>query len=185
MDEQRKVWEQMPGESGRWYARFTRYREMGPDRSLLAAVNEMRDQKGQKRSCNTPGAWRRISFEYQWKVRAEAWDEFERQRKELQAKQDMQEARQKLAAAASKAVDVLAGQLGDGGAGVQKAAADDILDRAGIVTVEKMDVTTGGEALHEPRLSDAERALALAGILERLRGDAGRRGPAGDDQPGS
>jgi hypothetical protein len=66
-------------EPQKWFNRFTVYMLQGPGRSLLAVVNEEREQKGHKRSVNVPGSWRRIFAVWQWKDRAAAWDERNRQ----------------------------------------------------------------------------------------------------------
>ena len=86
-------WDRQRDESGDlepnlWFDRLTKFRLMGPGRSLLECVNRVRDEKGQKRSNIVPGSWRRASERWDWHARAEAWDEAERQRIEAEFKAD-------------------------------------------------------------------------------------------------
>lgn len=73
-----------------WFARFTLYREMGSDRSLLGAMNEHRVRKGGKKCNSTSGAWENAYNKWNWKQRAEAWDaaELERQAELFQERAD-------------------------------------------------------------------------------------------------
>jgi len=77
-----QTWERQRDDDGDlepmlWFARFTLYRQMGSDRSLLGTVNEHRNKKSQKKSNYTPGAWRDAYKQWNWKERAEAWDAYE------------------------------------------------------------------------------------------------------------
>ena len=71
-------WEQQPGEPNRWYARFERYRLAGPSRSLLAAVNAARQERGVRPGRSVPQAWAKAAKQWRWRERAEAWDAHER-----------------------------------------------------------------------------------------------------------
>jgi hypothetical protein len=71
-------WEQQPGESNRWYARFERFRLAGPSRSLLGAVNSERQQDGKRSTRSVPQAWAKAAQQWRWRERAEAWDAHER-----------------------------------------------------------------------------------------------------------
>lgn len=77
-----KEWERQKGERNLWFDRFTRFRLQGPGRSLLALYNEWRIQKGAKKSDSVAVSWRRACEQWQWRKRAEAWDESERQKLE-------------------------------------------------------------------------------------------------------
>jgi len=77
-------WERQKGEKNLWFDRFTRFRLMGPDRSLLAIYNEWQDTKGRKRTRTPATSWRKACDKWQWRKRAEAWDKFERQRGEAE-----------------------------------------------------------------------------------------------------
>lgn len=80
MDEQ--AYERMPDEPHRWYSRFLLYRDMGPARSVLGAENIERVTRGHEKSHYTSGGWREAAKTWQWRTRAEAWDE-EQQREAL------------------------------------------------------------------------------------------------------
>jgi hypothetical protein len=72
------LWERQPEEPNRWYARFERYRLAGPGRSLLGTVTAERAERGVQRSTSVPQAWAKNAKKWQWRDRAEAWDEHER-----------------------------------------------------------------------------------------------------------
>jgi len=82
------IWErQRDAETGElepnlWWFRFdTHYRPMGPERSLLGAVN-IRHKQAQKSIVSiVPRAWFDNCKKWNWKQRAEAWDEHERQKR--------------------------------------------------------------------------------------------------------
>ena len=73
-------WDRQPDERNLWYARFVQFRDMGPDRTLVEAVNRWRDKKGRSRTTNAPTSWRRACDREHWVARAESWDEAERAR---------------------------------------------------------------------------------------------------------
>ena len=72
-------WERLPDESGLWYARFTRYRLLGTRRSLRQAYREAKRQEG-LRGLHPGQAWRQAVQRFDWRARAEAWDDAERRR---------------------------------------------------------------------------------------------------------
>jgi hypothetical protein len=71
-------WDRLADEPNLWFSRFERYRLAGPDRSLRAAHNAEKADKGKKRQRSIPGAWSRAAARWNWRERAEAWDEHER-----------------------------------------------------------------------------------------------------------
>jgi hypothetical protein len=93
---ERKPWDRQPGEKAMWFHRFdTYYRPLGPERSLLAAYNAWRVQKGkEKRSGGVSRAWMRNARKWDWQERAEAWDEAERQRRHAEEKEERRKERQ-------------------------------------------------------------------------------------------
>jgi len=68
-------WERPPGEGGRWFARFERFRLAGPARSLLALFNADRLARGLPKQRCVPGAWAQAAKRWRWQERAQAWDE--------------------------------------------------------------------------------------------------------------
>jgi hypothetical protein len=84
---QPQPWDRLPGEPNRWFSRFECFRRAGPNRSLLATLNDENAGKGRKKQTKVPGAWNRAALDWHWKERAEAWDEHERrQAREAHAK---------------------------------------------------------------------------------------------------
>lgn len=77
-----RTWRREDREPNLWFERFTRFRLRGPRRSLLAAYNAEREEQGGVRRTKVPGAWDRAAKQWQWRERAEAWDEHQRQREE-------------------------------------------------------------------------------------------------------
>lgn len=73
MDE-RKAWERLDGEPMLWFNRFSRFRRLGPERSLLAAYNQWRGEKGRERATGVPEPWARARDGWDWIERAEDWD---------------------------------------------------------------------------------------------------------------
>lgn len=71
----RKPWEQMDGEPNRWYQRFNAFRLAGPGRSILTVSNAEKVLKGLKESKYPAGSWRNAAEQWQWKIRANAWDQ--------------------------------------------------------------------------------------------------------------
>lgn len=79
MEEEQHPWERMKDEPNLWYDRLVSYLQMGPSRSLLGAVHLEEAQKStEKRSSSVPGSWYEASKRWEWKDRAEAWDEYRR-----------------------------------------------------------------------------------------------------------
>lgn len=73
------IWEKREGE-GRWYARFLLYLNMGAGRSLLGAVNlekssERAEKSRKKQSIRVPGAWNDAFKQWEWRKRAQVFDE--------------------------------------------------------------------------------------------------------------
>lgn len=74
-DDKQQPWEQRDGEPNRWYQRFNAFRLAGPGRSILTVSNAEKALKGRKESKYTPGSWRNAAEKWQWKARANAWDQ--------------------------------------------------------------------------------------------------------------
>lgn len=71
-----------------WFSRFTLYREMGSERTLLGAVRAHRGEEGYN---SVPGAWSRAFERWSWKTRAEAWDQHELDRQAQEFREDCDE----------------------------------------------------------------------------------------------
>lgn len=74
-----QIWKRLPDEVAVWYARFEAYRLIGPARSIdecYRRVSGLHRLSGAR-----PGqAWYKAAEKWEWQVRAEAWDEAERER---------------------------------------------------------------------------------------------------------
>jgi hypothetical protein len=70
----------MPGENARWFSRFSKFVEMGPLRSIYAVyASELTlKARGNASITRAPGAWYTQARLFEWKKRAEAFDEWRR-----------------------------------------------------------------------------------------------------------
>ena len=82
----RKPYQQLPGEPDKWYRCFERYCQMGPTRDLLQLYRQVMQERHtagspgeQPPARRVSGAWRQKYREYDWEARARAWDEDRRE----------------------------------------------------------------------------------------------------------
>lgn len=87
-------WERLDGEPAKWYARFEKYRLLGPNRSLDEAWRVDSDTKRPK-SQRASGDWPNMARRWRWRERAEAWDEVERVKLRKAREQELKEARER------------------------------------------------------------------------------------------
>ena len=77
-----EAWERQRDEPAKWFGRFDQFfRPAGTDRSLRGAYQAWREQERPEMSRVSNGvseAWQRNAKRWDWKARAEAWDEAER-----------------------------------------------------------------------------------------------------------
>ncbi len=73
-------WERMPGEPNNWYDKFFKYYlKQGTKRSLVEAFRRFKGAEGSNRHWSQANpAWATMRHQWNWKVRAEAYDEHER-----------------------------------------------------------------------------------------------------------
>jgi hypothetical protein len=88
---QPESYKQQSREPNLWFARFERYRLAGPCRSLLGILNAERQQRGARPGKSLPEAWAKNAKRWQWRERAEAWDELERGRAREAHAQEVEE----------------------------------------------------------------------------------------------
>lgn len=84
-----QLWDRQEDEPMRWYERFERFRLAGPQRSLLGTYKGEGAEKGREgQNQKTPRTWNEAAEQWQWRVRAEAWDmaELERRRDDEEAR---------------------------------------------------------------------------------------------------
>lgn len=67
-------WEQQPGESDRWFGRFTRYRLLGYGRDIHKAYRQECQAEAKEAAGQASGSWYREARERNWTGRAAAWD---------------------------------------------------------------------------------------------------------------
>jgi phage terminase large subunit len=86
--EERKPWDRIEGEPHLWFSRFTSYRLLGPSRNLAEVKRRERQAKGRpvRGLVTVPGAWRDAARTWDWKPRAEAWDQHIRDQAEAEWK---------------------------------------------------------------------------------------------------
>lgn len=90
MNEIRKPWEQIEGEPGLWFERFSLWRSLGPSRTIEDAWRQDRAKKGL--SGKRPHfRWYEVRKEWHWDERAQAWDDYrakELRRNEIEAEKE-------------------------------------------------------------------------------------------------
>lgn len=77
--QQDEPWQPMPGESNRWYDRFSRYLALGAGSRSVRAVYQA--EKGLSVSKSVPASWTQAAHRFAWQRRAEAYDDTERRRR--------------------------------------------------------------------------------------------------------
>jgi hypothetical protein len=87
MSELGNVWDRQEGEPDLWFDRFERFRRAGASRTLLSVYNEERQEvwarqgKPFKRASSTPSTWSNASQKWNWRSRASAFDQWQRDRR--------------------------------------------------------------------------------------------------------
>lgn len=76
MSQDLQQWERQPNEPNELFRRFHRYLTLSGRRSLLAAYNSDRLERGRKNSTGTPQTWQNVYKEWRWEERAAAWDRY-------------------------------------------------------------------------------------------------------------
>lgn len=85
-----QVWQRQPDEPNKWYARFLLYMQLGTNRTLMRVLHDEEARNGKtKQSVSPPRSWFDLYHTWQWKSRAEAYDE-EQRRLEAQRKAEEQ-----------------------------------------------------------------------------------------------
>lgn len=109
-----QAWDRHAGEPLLWFDRFERYRLAGSGRSMLAIYNAERQEKAAARgrdfaaARSVPGAWDNNADKWQWKVRAEAWDEAEVERRRIEFREERLRRRERRQAVLDEVFEKLA-----------------------------------------------------------------------------
>jgi hypothetical protein len=89
----------LPEETSRAYAKFSLYRDMGPNRSLDLTWQAWCLQHGKtSRSAKHPGSWGRLSQQYNWVERAEEYDQDQKEAQEEAQREERDAAYEELRA---------------------------------------------------------------------------------------
>lgn len=76
------LWDRQEGESSKAFAAFVAYLDLGPDRSIVKAIDSHLGQdRGKTGAKSRISWWERWSSQFRWVARAEAFDEHELQEK--------------------------------------------------------------------------------------------------------
>lgn len=75
MADDRRLWDRVEDEPGRWFSRFSAYRLQGPGRSIESVYRA--ECEANKREVKRPSkVWYERAEEWQWKARSSAWDQY-------------------------------------------------------------------------------------------------------------
>jgi len=66
------AWDRRPGEPSKWFIRFEVYRQLGAERTMLAAYRLTGNRPDARK---VPGSWTRVVEVWEWKKRVWAWDD--------------------------------------------------------------------------------------------------------------
>jgi hypothetical protein len=84
-------WDRLDDEPAPWFARFDRYRLLGPSRTLEETWRG--EQNGAERSGKrAPGSWCEQARRWRWRQRAEAWDAVQRAARQAERLAELEEA---------------------------------------------------------------------------------------------
>jgi hypothetical protein len=76
--EPEKPWLRQQNEPAKWFMRFKIYKDLGPKRTMQAAIDadtgKEKQEKAQTKSVSIPGSWSRAAKVWNWKARAQAYD---------------------------------------------------------------------------------------------------------------
>jgi len=67
-------WMQRPDEKSLWYKRFRSWLLQGRERTVIKEVNAWREDRGKDLSDKIPASWYKYKKEYDWDLRADAFD---------------------------------------------------------------------------------------------------------------
>lgn len=93
MATQAPPWHRQPGEPSKWFDRFARWRDAGPQRSMLLAYK--RENARNSAAQTVPASWRDAAAKWDWHARADAFDRAEAARIE-QERREVRDKRRRL-----------------------------------------------------------------------------------------
>lgn len=147
-------WKKREDETAKSWAAFVIYRDLGPARSIAAAVEEMGRPPGYARWAEK---W---SVRYDWVARAEAFDAWEDEQRQAQRQLAREEARDVFVEAARELARRLVKlALSDGVTSAQVMAAKAALDRAGVTVPKEVDLNVSGAIERSESITDIVQSL--------------------------
>ena len=115
-----KPYHRQKGEPNLWYDRFHAYMRMGASRNMdrcyreiTNAERKLQDRPLLPKSARCPPRWRQRALEYDWKARAEAWDQEVRDRALEKVEQARNIAQESAPIAVEALQAILKGELRD------------------------------------------------------------------------
>jgi hypothetical protein len=155
-----ELWDKQPGEAKQWFLRFQRYylyRGLARSvrRAYIAFMTENFPDKAEDLivAGRSYMQWLEAAKKFNWKTRAEAWDESRNHSLQL----EVQEASKFLMQNTLKAAESLVGSLSNPRVAV--AAANSILDRTGLPTLSKLEVAGIQSAVSADELAKVKEAV--------------------------
>ena len=146
--DQLKPYDRQPDEPNLWYDRFFKFMLLGPERSLIETYrqisNAARAAKGQpplRLSARIPQSWRQRASQFDWKARAESWDNQQRRLTLKKVERTRSMAMDQSQDAMQVQIDLMHGELKDPdgqltegqNSAQRRLSADSVLDRAGVL----------------------------------------------------
>jgi hypothetical protein len=165
-----ELWNRQKGEPNLWFARFERYRLLGPSRSLLGTLNAERTDQGLARKARVPGAWNRAFEGWRWRDRAEAWDEHERHKAKAARVREVEEMNRRHIQEAQALQNKALQRLKD--LNLDDLSSTDVLRY--LMDATKLERTARGvpETIEERRLTGQGGGAVVFSLEEALKADA-------------
>ena len=102
-------WEQLPGETGRAYAAFRAYRDMGLERNIRKAVETAEPDEGKRDKRYR--MWRNWSTQFRWRERTTAYDRYMESLKQAEKRKTIEAQGEKHRAVTGKMLAVVEKKL--------------------------------------------------------------------------
>ena len=102
-------WEQLPGESSKAFLAFRSFRDIGPERSIRKAVDEVEKDEGKReKRCKV---WRNWCSKFRWRERAADYDRYIEHLKQGEKRKTIEAQGEKQRMVTGKMLDVVSKKL--------------------------------------------------------------------------